>query len=105
MDRKYSNIPERKLLGRLLSLFRPAIRMGTRDWSKTFRVMTSEESHHVGKFNPDLIAALEYVYDCCDNRMIYIIVSMKGSQIGWSELTNNVIELSKAFPLAPSNGI
>jgi len=91
LNREFSNIPERKFLGGLLQLLKPMVRMGTRDWSRTFRIMTSEESHHVGKFNPDLIPALEYVYDCCDNRYIHIVVTMKGSQIGWSELTNNII--------------
>lgn len=91
ITREFSNIPERKLLGNLLKLLRPALRIGTRDWSRDFRVLSSEESHFYGKFDPDMIPALEYVYDCMDNRLIYIIVAMKGSQIGWSELTNNVI--------------
>jgi len=91
LQRKFSNIPERKMLGNLLKLLRPALRISTRKWSRDFRVLSSEESHFYGKFDPDKIPALEYVYDCMDNRMIYIIVSMKGSQIGWSELTNNVI--------------
>ena len=91
VERLYTNTTERGMLGRLLMLLRPAIRITTMEWSKKFRVLTSEESHFVGKFNPDLIPALEYIYECCDNRLIYIIVAMKGSQIGWSELTNNVI--------------
>jgi len=89
--RKFTNIYERKLWGNLLSILRPAVRMSTIEWAQTFRVLTKEESHHAGRFDCSKIPALEYVYTCCDNRMIYIISAMKGSQIGWSELTNNVI--------------
>lgn len=91
ITREFYNSAERKFIGRLLSLLKPAIRISTREWASTFRVLTSEESHFTGKFDPDRIPALEYVYDCCDNRQVYTIVAMKGSQIGWSELTNNVI--------------
>ena len=87
----FRNITERSFLGDLLQLFKPAIRISTRDWARKYRVLTSEESFKAGKFDPDFIPALEYVYDCMDNRHIWIIVAMKGSQIGWSELTNNVI--------------
>jgi len=91
ISRDYNNSSERNFLGKLLLLLKPAIRISTREWAAKYRVLTSEESHFVGKFDPDKIPALEYIYDCCDNRDIYTIVAMKGSQIGWSELTNNVI--------------
>ena len=91
LKRSYNNSTERKFLGNLLQLFRPAIRMSTIEWAETYRTLSSEESHFVGKFDCSRIPALEYIYDCCDNRGIYVVVAMKGSQIGWSELTNNVI--------------
>jgi len=91
IERKFKNTSERRFIGQLFSLFRPAIRISTIEWAETYRVMTSEESHFMGKFDCNLIPALEYIYNCCDNRQIYVIVAMKGSQIGWSELTNNVI--------------
>jgi phage terminase large subunit GpA-like protein len=89
VNRKNNNISERKFLGRLLLLFKKPLRISTWNWSKTYRVLTKEESVHVGNFDPDKIPALEYVYDCLDNWFIYIVVAMKGSQVGWSELTNN----------------
>ncbi len=89
--RKFSNSTERLFLGSLLQLFRPAIRISTREWAEKYRVLTSEESVHTGKFDCNKVPALEYIYDCCDNRLIYTIVTMKGSQIGWSELVNNVV--------------
>ena len=88
---KDTNIRERKFLGNMLMLLQKKIRMSTREWAETYRVMTGEESHFTGKFDTNRIPALEYIYDCLDNRMIYIIVTMKASQIGWSELTNNFI--------------
>lgn len=89
VERKITTISERAFLGKLLMLFKKPIRISTWDWSKTYRVLTKEESVHVGNFDPDKIPALAYVYDCLDNWFIYIIVAMKGSQVGWSELTNN----------------
>jgi len=91
ITRKFSNFTERKFIGLLLSAFKPAIRISTIEWAETYRVLSSEESTHVGKFDCNKVPALEYVYDCCDNRLIYTIVTMKGSQIGWSELVNNVL--------------
>jgi len=90
-ERKTTNISERLFLGNLLKLFQKPLRISTWNWPQTYRILTSEESHHVGKFNPDKIPALEYVYDCLDNWQVYIIVVMKASQVGWSELTNNWI--------------
>jgi len=91
ITRSFKNTSERRFIGQLLSLLKPAVRMPTIAWAETFRVLTSEESHHIGKFDCGKIPALEYIYECCDNRLIYVVVAMKGSQIGWSELTNNVI--------------
>ena len=112
IKRSYKNITERLFVGKMFLRFKPNIKMSTIKWAETYRVMTSEESYHTGKFDCSKIPALRYVYDCMDNRMIYIIVAMKGSQIGWSELTNNVIgrtihtapqKMQWAFPgLVPS---
>lgn len=85
------NIAERKFLGGLLKLLTPAIRISIIEWAETYRILTSEESFHVGKFDCGKIPATEYVYDCMHNRFIYTIVAMKASQVGWSELTNNFI--------------
>ena len=89
--RKFSNISERRMLGKLFSLFTVPIRISIADWSRQYRRLTSEESVHTGRFDPLKIPAMEYLYDCCYNKKIYIIVTMKASQIGWSELINNVI--------------
>ncbi len=78
-------------VGNLLKLMVPAIRISIIEWAETYRILTSEESFHTGRFDCGKIPALEYVYDCMANRFIYIIVAMKASQIGWSELTNNFI--------------
>jgi phage terminase large subunit GpA-like protein len=91
MKRTLQNIAERKFLGNLLLLLSPAIRISIIEWAETYRILSSEESYHVGKFDCNRIPALEYVYDCMYNRFIYTIVAMKASQVGWSELTNNFI--------------
>jgi len=99
VESKTTNIFERLFYGNLLKLFEPMVRMSSIVWAETYRILTSEESHYIGKFDCSRIPALEYVYDCMDNRQIYIISAMKGSQIGWSELTNNVI--GKTIHLSP----
>jgi phage terminase large subunit GpA-like protein len=91
IQRKTSNIFERKFFGGLLMLLERPIRISIIEWAEKYRILTSEESHFIGKFDCSRIPALEYVYDCLDNKFIYIIVVMKGSQIGWSELTNNFL--------------
>jgi len=90
-ERTLDNISERKFLGTLFLLFKSAIRMSTIDWAHSRRRMTSEESEMVGRFDCGRTPHLEYVYDCLDNWKVYIVVVMKASQIGWSELTNNFI--------------
>ena len=97
--RKNSNISERKFLGRLLSLLTPPIRISTIEWAETYRILTSEESFITGKFDCDRIPSMEYIYDCLDNKYIYIVVVMKAAQVGWSELTNNY--LGKLIHTAP----
>ncbi|MFA5670649.1 MAG: phage terminase large subunit family protein, partial [Balneolaceae bacterium] len=89
--RSYKNISERHFIGTLLKLFAPPIRLSTIDWAHLYRRMTSEESEMVGRFDCNRTPALEYVYDCLDNWQVYIVVVMKASQIGWSELTNNFL--------------
>jgi phage terminase large subunit GpA-like protein len=97
--RNMENISERKFIGELLSSFKAAIRMSTIQWAHTYRRLNNEESEMVGKFDCNRTPHLEYVYDCLDNWQIYIIVVMKASQIGWSELTNNY--LGKLIHTAP----
>ena len=90
-EKSLNNISERKFLGSLLLTFKAATRISTIDWAHSRRRMTSEESEMSGKFDCTRTPHLEYVYDCLDNWQIYIIVVMKASQIGWSELTNNFL--------------
>ena len=97
--RTEENFSERKFLGKLLQFFKAATRLSTIEWAHTHRRMTSEESEMVGRFDCNRTPHLEYVYDCLDNWAIYIVVVMKASQIGWSELTNNF--LGKLIHTAP----
>ncbi len=89
--RAYRSAPERMLLGLLCKLLKPPVRLSIIEWAQTYRTLSSEESFFDGKFDCTRTPALEYIYDCLQNRHIYIIVAMKASQIGWSELTNNYI--------------
>ena len=98
-NKDIDNISERKFIGTLLTIFKAAVRLSSREWAETYRRMTSEESEMVGKFDTGRTPHLEYVYDCLDNWQIYIVVVMKASQIGWSELTNNF--LGKLIHTAP----
>jgi phage terminase large subunit GpA-like protein len=90
-NRTLDNISERRLIGELFCRFKALVRISSIDWAHSRRRMTSEESEMVGKFDCGKTPHLEYVYDCLDNWQIYIVVAMKASQIGWSELTNNFI--------------
>jgi phage terminase large subunit GpA-like protein len=83
------NIAERKFYGRLLSMFRPAIRISTKDWAEKYRVMSSVESAIVGKFDCMLTPWMIYVMECLDNPDIPVIVGRKSAQIAWTETLNN----------------
>ena len=91
IKRTLDNIAERKFIGNFLKLLQPAIRVSTIEWAETYRILTSEESVFIGKFDCSRMPALEYIYDCLDNKQIYIVAVMKASQVGWSELTNNFL--------------
>lgn len=89
--RHFENITERKFIGELLKVFEKPRKMRTLEWAETFRIMSSVESFKVGRFSNDITPYMEYVYDCIDNSAIPVIVCKKSAQIGWSELTNNVL--------------
>lgn len=91
IERKIENFSERKFLGKLAQLIQAPIKISTIAWAERYRVLTKEESFISGKFDCNRVPALEYIYDCLDNRFIYIVACMKASQVGWSELTNNFI--------------
>lgn len=90
MKRKLSNISERKLIGEILNLFQPPIRISTMDWARQYRNITSKEtSFGVGQFDPMITPYMEYVYDCLDNPYIPTIISQKSARIAWTETLNN----------------
>lgn len=91
LERNFENIAERKLLGDLFAFFKKAARSSTIDWAENTRVMTSSESAISGKFDTSLTPAFKYIYNVCDNWFIHIVAMMKSSQIGASELENNII--------------
>lgn len=88
-QRTYNNISEREFIGLLLkNLFRPPIRISTIGWGRKYRTMTATETtvkDGVGPFEPLLMPAMEYVYDCLDNPYIPIITAQKSARIGWTE--------------------
>lgn len=87
--RHLDNIAERRLVGKILSILRPAIRISTKDWAETYRVMTSTESAIVGKFDCMLTPWMLFVMECLDNPDVPIIVGQKSAQIAWTETLNN----------------
>ena len=90
MKRKLSNISERKLVGELLNLFQPPIRISTMEWAKKYRTITSKEtSFGIGQFDPMITPYMEYVYECLDNPYIPTIISQKSARIAWTETINN----------------
>jgi phage terminase large subunit GpA-like protein len=95
------NISERSFLAKLLLILKPTVRMSTIQWAETHRVMASTESSIVGRFDCSRTPAFEYLYNLCDNWFIHIIGCMKSSQIGASEMENNVI--GKTMDLTPCN--
>lgn len=97
------NISERRFYGRLLQIFQPIIRLSTIEWAEEYRVMSSLESSITGKFDCSRTPAFEYLYNLCDNWYIHIVGCMKSSQIGASEMENNVI--GKIMHLNPCNGV
>lgn len=90
-ERDFNNISERSLLGSLLTLFKKADRLSTIDWTESKRILSSEESAIRGKFDCSRTPAFKYIYDVCDNWYIHVVGMMKSSQIGASELENNII--------------
>lgn len=84
----FDDLGEKKFISRLYAYMQPLERLSSLEWGERYRRFSDEESSYEGRFNPDLIPSLEYVYDCYDNSLIYILCVMKGSQIGWSELCN-----------------
>lgn len=101
VEAKLTNISERSFLGKLLQILKPVVRLTTIEWAQTHRVMASTESSIVGKFDCSRTPAFEYLYNLCDNWHIHIVGCMKSSQIGASEMENNVI--GKTMDLVPCN--
>jgi len=96
------NISERELLGELLCLFQPPIRISTMDWGRTYRTLTEKESTiGVGTFDPNVMPYMEYVYECLDNKYIPYIVSKKSARIGWTEVINTY--MGKRIHTNPTN--
>jgi phage terminase large subunit GpA-like protein len=88
--RNIYNIPERKFIGTLLSLFYKAPYVSTPEWAKSRRIITSKEtSFGVGFFDTGRTPYMEYVYECLDNPYIPNIVAMKSARIAWTETLNN----------------
>jgi phage terminase large subunit GpA-like protein len=90
-DNSFDTISERRLLGSLLLLFKRASRDTTIEWTESKRTLSAEESSIRGKFRTDRTPAFKYIYHCCDNWYIHVVGMMKSSQIGASEMENNVI--------------
>jgi phage terminase large subunit GpA-like protein len=89
--RSFFNISERRLFGELLLLLKRVSRASTIEWTEANRTMSAEESAIRGKFDTSRTPAFKYVYVVCDNQYIHIVGMMKSSQIGASELENNII--------------
>lgn len=98
----FANFAERGLLGRLLKLYMPLQSFSTRDWARNFRFLTaSESSFGVGRFDPDLLSYMEYLYDCLDNPFMPEIGGQKSARIGWTEVLNNY--RAKTIDVDPKN--
>jgi len=91
LNRSFDTISERRLLGSLLTLFKKASRETTIEWAETRRTLSSEESSIRGKFRTDRTPSFKYIYHVADNWFIHIVGMMKSSQIGASELENNIV--------------
>jgi len=91
IDNNYKNISERVLFGNLFKLFKKASRLSTIEWTESERTLASDESAIRGKFNCGRTPAFKYIYHVSDNWFIHIVGMMKSSQIGASELENNII--------------
>lgn len=89
--RTLGNIAERDFLGKLLKIIDPPQRISTIEWAEKYRVMASTESYISGNFDCSRTPAFEYLYRLCDEGYIHIIGCMKASQVGASELENNII--------------
>lgn len=102
MRRDYANISERMFFGELLCCFQPPIRLSSMDWGVEYRTLTSKESTvAIGKFDPNVMPYMEYVYDCLDNNYIPFIVAKKPARIGWTEVINTYI--GKRIHTCPTN--
>lgn len=77
--------------------------MSTIQWAETFRLLSKAESSIAGKFDCSRTPAFEYIYLVCDNWFIHIVGMMKSSQVGASELENNII--GKVQDTMPCNSV
>jgi Phage terminase large subunit (GpA). len=91
IQRVQGNISERNLFAKLYTAFRKAVPSNTIEWTEANRTMSSDESAIRGKFDCSRTPAFKYIYHVCDNWYIHIVGMMKSSQIGASELENNII--------------
>lgn len=86
-----SGIPEKLLLGKLLTLMRPPERLSSREWAEAKRVLTSEVTAKPGKYNLLVTPYMIHPLACVDNPDIRVIIAKKSAQIAWTETINNAI--------------
>jgi phage terminase large subunit GpA-like protein len=73
------------LIARLRDRLKPPIRIGTTDWSKTYRRLSAKSSAKEGRYNPDLTPWVFGMHAALDDPTIQKIVAEKSAQIAWTD--------------------
>lgn len=76
---------------RLFSNLSPRERWTPSEWSENCRVLTDKESSDAGPYRFDVTPYWRFVCDQAAAPGIEEIIVVKGAQIGWSELTQNIM--------------
>lgn len=92
------------------SLLRPPEKISSVDWAAKYRYISPEASANYGKFNPLLTPYFLAYYHVLDSYGKITVVAMKASQIGFTEVLNNILgrrvhhSLGSALVLFPNKG-
>ena len=71
--------------------FKPRPKLTVSEWADAFRVLSRESCAEPGQWRTARTPYLRAIMDACSDPSIERIVLMKASQIGFTEVINNVV--------------
>lgn len=83
-----------------LAKFAPPENLGSLDWGLKYRWMSSEQTHHAGKYSDELTPWARFILAAMDDPKVRRVVVVKSAQIGWTDGIWNTF-LGRAIHLDP----